>query len=85
MTIGLTVLVGTGILSGVAEVLMGCLLLRDGASMPPLVRIFAIITLIMGIFDLTVIFSFVSLFIFPVAMLVLATYFLSKPEMVEVV
>lgn len=85
MTIGATVLVGTVILSGVAEILMGCLLLKDGSSMPPLVRIFAIITLIMGIFDLTVIFSFVSLFMFPVSMLVLATYFLSKPEMIEVV
>lgn len=85
MIIGVTVLVGTGILSGVAEILIGCLLLRDGSSMPPLVRIFAIITLIMGVFDLTVIFSFVSLFIFPVSMLVLAAYFLSKPEMIEMV
>ncbi|PCI78632.1 MAG: hypothetical protein COB20_06410 [SAR86 cluster bacterium] len=84
-TIGVVVLVGSVILGGVAEILMGCLLLRDSSTMPPLVRIFAIITLIMGIFDLTVIFSFISLFIYPVAMLVLAAYFLSKPETIEVV
>lgn len=85
LTIGIVVLIGTVILSGVSEVLIGCLLLRDSSSMPPLVKIFAIIMLIMGIFDLTVIFSFISLFIFPVSMLVLAIYFLSKPEMIEVV
>jgi hypothetical protein len=85
ITIGVTVLIGSVILAGVAEILIGCLLLRDSSGMPPLVRVFAIITLLMGIFDLTVIFSFVSLFIFPVAMLVLATYFMSKPEMIEVV
>lgn len=84
-TIAVVVLVGSVILAGVAEILIGCLLLRDSSSMPPLVKIFAIITLIMGVFDLTVIFSFISLFIFPVSMLVLATYFLSKPEMIEVV
>ena len=83
--VGVTVLVGTIIISGVAEILIGCLLLRDSNHMPPPIKIFAIITLIMGIFDLTVIFSFISLFIYPVSMLVLATYFLSKPEMIEVV
>jgi len=83
--VGVTVLVGTIIISGVAEILIGCLLLRDSNQMPAPIKIFAIITLIMGIFDLTVIFSFISLFIYPVSMLVLATYFLSKPEMIEVV
>lgn len=85
LTIGIVVLVGTVILSGVSEILIGCLLLRDSINMPPLVKIFAIMTLIMGVFDLTLIFSFISLFIFPVSMLVLATYFMSKPEMIEVV
>lgn len=85
LTIGVVVLVGSVVLGGVSEILIGCLLLRDSSTMPPLVRIFAIITLIMGVFDLTLIFSFISLFIFPVSMLVLAMYFMSKPEMIEVV
>ncbi|MBL4582342.1 MAG: hypothetical protein JKY29_11025 [Gammaproteobacteria bacterium] len=85
LTIGVVVLVGSVVLGGVSEILIACLLLRDSGTMPPLVRIFAIITLIMGIFDLTLIFSFISLFIFPVSMLVLAMYFMSKPEMIEIV
>ena len=85
LTIGIVVLVGSVVLGGVSEILIGCLLLRDSNTMPPLVRIFAIITLIMGVFDLALIFSFISLFIFPVSMLVLAIYFMSKPEMIEVV
>jgi len=85
LTIGVVVLVGSVVLGGVSEILIACLLLRDSGTMPPLVRIFAIITLIMGIFDLTLIFSFISLFVFPVSMLVLAMYFMSKPEMIEIV
>ena len=85
LTIGVVVLVGSVVLGGVSEILIACLLLRDSGTMSPLVRIFAIITLIMGIFDLTLIFSFISLFIFPVSMLVLAMYFMSKPEMIEIV
>ncbi|GJM14180.1 MAG: hypothetical protein DHS20C12_25830 [Pseudohongiella sp.] len=85
LIVGMVLLLGTLILSGVSEILIGCLLLRDSGMMPPLLRIFAIVTLIMGIFDLTVIFSFVSLFVFPISMLILAAYFLSKPETIEVV
>ncbi len=50
-----------------------------------LIKTFAVILLIMCAFQLTVVFSFLSIVLFPMALIVLAVYFLKEPEMVEVV
>ena len=81
----LVVLLASIILTGVVEILMGCLLLRDSQLIPQSLKAFAIITLILGIFDLTILFSLASLFILPLSMIVLAAFFLYKPDMLEIV
>jgi hypothetical protein len=70
---------------GVLDILIAAVLLRNSQQLPDLMKSFAIVTLIQGVFEVTIIFSFFSILIYPIATLILAMYFLRKPEMVEVV
>lgn len=70
---------------GALFLLAGILLMRISEQLPNLLRTFAIVLLICGIFQITFIFGFIVIFLFPVALLILAAYFLQNPEMVEIV
>lgn len=50
-----------------------------------LMKTFAVIFLVMCVFQLTFVFSFLSILLFPMALIVLAIFFLKEPETVEVV
>ncbi len=50
-----------------------------------LLKSFAVLMLIMCLFQLTIILALVNILIFPIALIVLAVYFLKEPNLVEVV
>ena len=77
--------VGFIVIAGLLEVLIGIFMIREFDLLPLPLKIFSIVILIVGLLDITVILSFIGLFLFPVSMLVLAAYFLQKPRMLEVV
>lgn len=70
---------------GVLDIIVGIMLLRDGGEMAALIRIFAVVTLIQGIFEVSIVFSPLVLIVFPLSALFLAVHFLRPAEMVEVV
>lgn len=79
------ILVGSNIISGVLNILIAVMLLRDSQSLPSVVRAFAIVTLVVGLCEVTVLFALVTIFIYPVVFAILAAYFHRGPEMIEVV
>jgi hypothetical protein len=68
---------------GLISFLIGSALLYKFQDLPTLLKYFAIMTLILGVFKLTVVFGFSSILFFPISLLILAFYFIHKPEMIE--
>ncbi|MFK8021284.1 MAG: hypothetical protein AB8B86_16080 [Pseudomonadales bacterium] len=75
----------TLLIFGATDLLLGIQLLRDSDHLPGLVKAFAVVILVGGICNLSIIFSGLGLVLFPVAALILALMFLRKPETVEFV
>jgi hypothetical protein len=70
---------------GVISFLIGAVLLYKFQNLPNLLKYFAVMTLILGGFQLTLVFGPASILLFPISLLILAFYFIQKPEMIEVV
>jgi len=83
--IGLAALFAGNIMFGLLDILVGAVLLKNADNLPTLVKIFALITLIQGVMGISIVFSAATLISFPVSLIVLAVYFLSKPTTIEVV
>ncbi len=83
--VGVATLVGGSVLFGLLDILIGAVLLKNSDKLPTLLKIFALITLIQGVVGVSVIFSFITLLSFPVSLIILAVYFLRKPDTLEVV
>ncbi len=82
----LTILwLGCVVIFGILDIVIGALLLRAGDQVPGLLRVFAIITLVMGIMEVSLIFSVVVIFLFPVALVILGLNLLKRPEVIEIV
>lgn len=79
-----TLLISTFIF-GVLDILLGIFLFSQAREFSPLLKAFAVITLIQGAFEITVVFGFFVLALFPVALLLLATLFLRRPEELELI
>ena len=67
------------------DILIGAVLLRNLESLPTLLQIFALVTVIQGALAISVIFSFIAILSFPISLIILSVYFLRKPESIEVV
>ncbi|MDP5036980.1 MAG: hypothetical protein NWQ42_12765 [Alishewanella sp.] len=82
-----TVVVALGLLFAYALVgfILSIVLLRNRTGAPSVLKYFAVILLACCLFQLSIIFSPANIFVFPVALLLLAFYFLSPPQMLEVV
>ncbi len=76
--VALTIFSLTGLIFGV-------MLLVKKQYSGGLIKAFAVILLLMCAFQLTFVFSFLSIILFPLALTTLAIYFLKEPETVEVV
>ncbi|MEM7610444.1 MAG: hypothetical protein AAF270_02120 [Pseudomonadota bacterium] len=70
---------------GVLDIVLGALLLKERRELPGLLRGFAIVNLIMGVFEVTLIFAFLTILIYPIALILLALNFLRQPEAIEIV
>ena len=68
-----------------AIVIIGILLLAKSTELPTLLKIFAIMSVIQGVIGMTVFLSVTLIFIFPITMIILAMFFLRKPESIEIV
>lgn len=69
----------------VFALMLGASLLRRGNDTATLLKIFSALLIVMALLQISVIFSVFNVVVFPVAVLLLAFYFLRSPEVVEVV
>ncbi|MBN4057486.1 hypothetical protein JYT73_01375 [Pseudoalteromonas haloplanktis] len=61
------------------------LLLTKRHGMSSLLTVFSILLLLMCVLQLTVIFAYLNVFLFPAALLILMVFFIKKPEQIEVI
>ncbi|NGP53024.1 hypothetical protein [Thioalkalivibrio sp. XN8] len=69
----------------VLALVLSITLLRASAESPTLLKVFAILLLACCVLQFTIVFGFINLALFPVALLVLAAFFLRGEHAVEVV
>jgi len=81
----MTVAAGSMILFGILDIILGIALLRAAVPVPSVLKIFAVIAIIQGVFEVSLFLSFMTLFIFPLAMIILAAAFMRNPDSIEVV
>ncbi len=77
--------IGSIIIIGIVDLLIGILLLMKLNEAPTLLKIFAIMSVMQGVVGMTVFFAGILIFIIPVTFIVLAMFFLRKPESIEIV
>jgi hypothetical protein len=70
---------------GVIGLLISIFLLRQSIALPTLLKVFSIMLLIVSLCQVTLIFEFAVILLFPIMILILAVHFLQKPEVIEVV
>jgi hypothetical protein len=85
LNIGLAMGIGAIVILGIIDLLIGILLLAKSTELPTLLKIFAIMSVIQGVLGITVVFAATLIFIFPITMIILAMFFLRKPESLELV
>ena len=85
LNINLSVSIGSIIVIGIIDLLIGILLLMKLNEAPTLLKIFAIMSVIQGVVGMTVFFAGILIFIIPVTFIILAMFFLRKPESIEIV
>ena len=85
LNIGLSMGIGAIVILGIIDLLIGILLLAKSTELPTLLKIFAIMSVIQGVLGITVVFAATLIFIFPITMIILAMFFLRKPESIEIV
>ena len=85
LKINLSVSIGAIVIIGIIDLLIGILLLAKSTELPTLLKIFAIMSVIQGVIGMTVFLSVTLIFIFPITMIILAMFFLRKPESIEIV
>jgi hypothetical protein len=85
VTVTSALFAGAVLIFGILDILMGIILWRNRRKLSGLVFGFGLVCLLMAPFELSVIFSFVTLITFPVALAMLSILFLRKPTEIEVV
>jgi len=85
LKINLSVSIGAIVILGIIDLFIGILLLAKSTELPTLLKIFAIMSVIQGVIGMTVFLSVTLIFIFPITMIILAMFFLRKPESIEIV
>ena len=73
------------LVQGLIDMVIGIVLFRDAHELPNMLRIFGIITLISGIFGITLIFAVATALTIPLSALVLGIYFLKEEQMIDVI
>ncbi len=70
---------------GAVDTILGIWLLRDSEQLPGLLKAIGVVVLLLGIANLSLIMTFLTLILFPAFALLLAILFLREPEVVEFV
>lgn len=73
------------LMHGAVDTILGIQLLRDSEQLPGLLKGIGVVVLLLGIVNLSLIMTFLTLILFPVFALMLALLFLREPEAVEFV
>jgi hypothetical protein len=81
----ITIGVGGLLVFGVADILMGVLLLKNSDNDSSILKTLAIVAIIQGIIEITIIFSLALIAIWPLMLVVLAILFMHKPDQLEVI
>lgn len=85
--LGAQYLIGVGalIVFGVADILIGALILKNAHHDSAVLKILGIVMIIQGALELTVILSPIVIGVFPVTLIIMSVIFLTKPQAIEVV
>ncbi|MDP6375503.1 MAG: hypothetical protein QF921_11105 [Pseudomonadales bacterium] len=70
---------------GVIDMVLAVMLLRDADNLPVTLKMFGIANLLFGISQASVILSFATVIMYPIATLMLAVHFPGKPNLIEIV
>ncbi|MEN7343983.1 MAG: hypothetical protein AAAFM81_13615 [Pseudomonadota bacterium] len=81
----LFVSVGCLIAFGILDLVIGALLIVEKTEMPTLIKAYALVSIVLGFLELTVIGSPLSLFVFPISALLMGIHFMRPPEVIEIV
>ncbi len=81
----LSIGIGSLFIFGVADILLGVLLLKSPHSQSIILKSLAIVVIIQGVIEITVIFSFALIAVFPVTLVILAVLFMRRPDELEVI
>ncbi|MBL4672970.1 MAG: hypothetical protein JKX81_11980 [Arenicella sp.] len=81
----LSIGIGSLFVFGVADILLGVLLLKNPHNQSSILKSLAIVAIIQGVIEITVIFSFALVAIFPVTLVILAVLFMRKPDVLELI
>lgn len=73
------------LVQGLVDIVIGIVLFRDAHELPDMLRIFGIITMISGIFGITLIFAVATVLTMPLSALVLGIYFLNEEQMIDII
>jgi len=73
------------IVFGIIDILIGVILLAGRDELPEQFKTFAVVNLIMGVFEVTFFMSPIVLVLLPVVTILIALIFFRKPEMLEIV
>ncbi len=85
--LGAQYLIGVGalIVFGIADILIGALILKNADHDSAVLKILAVVMIIQGIVELTIVLSPLLIGVFPITLIIMSVIFLSKPQAIEVV
>lgn len=75
----------TLIVFGVLDIVLGVVLLTRSHEFSALLKAFAIITIVQGIMEVTIVLSPITFIVFPVALVIISVLYLKQPEALEVI
>lgn len=83
--LGITAWIGFSVLFGVVDIAIAIVLVRDRDQLPGLLILYAVISGLLGLLELTVILSVGALVLIPLQMAVLALTLVYRPDVLEVI
>ena len=73
------------VIFGALDLLIAIILLRDRKQLPDTLTVLAVLTLVLGLLEITVIFSLAAIVLLPLTLVVLGLYLVREPEYLEVI
>ncbi len=70
---------------GIVDIVVGVVLIINRSKLPNILTALGIVSIIQGVFEISIILMGLAIVSFPIYMIILAIYLLSKPETIEVV